>query len=607
MAVAAKANAAADGTRAHRRRTLTSGWVTDAELLDRYEPIVRFNDGEYFLPASVDAFVARAELWERSGPQGRRLVAAAGSLDLDGLVAATREHTAQHFLRLVSEPLSQAELVAWRVRVDRPRFRAETRLGHVGVLARLVDAGGRLSLVFRGRVPAGAQAAAARLDRDRPDHGDHPYYGRVLRSAGYIVVQYWLFSFFNDWRSRAHGFNDHEGDWEQVTVFLADKGQHAAEPRWVAFSSHDTAGADLRRRWDDPDLTLVGDHPVVHAGLGSHAGAFLAGEYLTAVRGTRLASAAGVARRMSRRLLPWTQDRLDDHGVGIPYVDFKRGDGESIGAGQPRRWRPVVIDDETPWVREYSGLWGDDTEDRFGGERGPAGPRYERDGSVRRSWFDPVGWAALDAVVPDDDERRAVAAARVDELTAELAAIRAERDATRGRLRAAVVGGAIDTATELDALAALAGREAMREDEQRRLRETLTRVVTPSVAPHAHLRHRPLPIPPDPRGRRRLLRVWSTVSTPLLFVLLGLLVVSRGRSIMGLVVPALLIVLTIEAAARGRLLGFVVRAFALVVLASIVGAIVAGLVANWRVTSLALFLAAAIASLVVNLRELMRS
>ena len=36
---------------------------------------------------------------------------------------------------------------------------------------------------------------------------------------------------------------------------------------------------------------------------------------------------------------------------------------------------PVLIDDETPWVFHYQGLWGNDTADPLGGERGPAGPR----------------------------------------------------------------------------------------------------------------------------------------------------------------------------------------------------------------------------------------
>ena len=290
------------------------------ELLERHAPIVRFNEGEYFLPASVESFVARAELWERTGPAERRLLAPAGTLDLEGLVAATRGSTARHYLRLVSAKVPQADLVAWRLHRDRPRFRAHSRLGRVGVLARFIDAGSRVSLLLRGRVPTGAQTAAALLDRDRPDHGDHPYYGRVLSSAGYVVLQYWFFFYFNDWRSRAHGVNDHEGDWEQVTVMLApEPGSRPPTPVWVAYSAHDEVGADLRRRWDDPDLTVVDGHPVVHAGLGSHAGAYLPGEYLVSVRDTRFAHVVQLVHRVSRVLVPLSR-REQEAGVGIPYV-----------------------------------------------------------------------------------------------------------------------------------------------------------------------------------------------------------------------------------------------------------------------------------------------
>ena len=52
-----------------------------------------------------------------------------------------------------------------------------------------------------------------------------------------------------------------------------------------------------------------------------------------------------------------------------------------------------MIVDETPWVFDYRGLWGDATEDRFGGERAPAGPRYFGTGAVRASRGDFVGWS----------------------------------------------------------------------------------------------------------------------------------------------------------------------------------------------------------------------
>jgi hypothetical protein len=578
---------------------------SDAALLARFEPVIRFNEGEYFLPASIESFVARAELWERTGPSSRELVVSAGSLDVDQLVALTDGRLAGHYLRLVSEPLGSAERLKWQLRRDRPRFRAETRLGRVGVLTRLVDAGARLSLVLRGRTPRYAEAAAALLDRDRPDHGEHPYYGRVVREAGYTVLQYWYFYFFNDWRSRAYGVNDHEADWEQVTIYLTDPGDGSLEPAWVAFSAHDEVGPDLRRRWDDPDLQFVGEHPIVFAGLGSHAGAVMPGEYLITVRSSRFERITGLARRVARFFQPWLAD--DGHtGLGIPYVEYARGDGVAIGPGTSLSWRQVVIDDETPWVRRYTGLWGDDTNDPFGGERGPAGPRYQRDATVRRSWSDPVGWAALDSVVPNDHERRSVIETRIAALADELAAIEHRRAEARSRLRA----GEIAEITELEPgrleLARLSAESTMLRDERERLEHARDRGAV-ATHPHAHLLHRATPLPTESSDRRPLLRVWAAISTPLVFVLLAALFMPIGPSVIGLVVVGLVLILAIEALTRGRLVQFALRIVLLLVLLAVLAVVVAGLITSWRITLAVVLLAIAVLFLVLNVRELRRS
>ena len=108
------------------------------------------------------------------------------------------------------------------------------------------------------------------------------YHGRVFRRGGYTVLNYQFFYAMNDWRSSFFGVNDHEADWEQVFVYLIET-KDALEPAWVAYASHDYSGADLRRRWDDPDLTMVEGHPVVFAGAGSHASYFQPGEYVMKV------------------------------------------------------------------------------------------------------------------------------------------------------------------------------------------------------------------------------------------------------------------------------------------------------------------------------------
>ncbi len=358
---------------------------SDLELLRRFEPVVRFNEGEYFLPASVDAFVRLAELWERTGPSDKQLLAASGTLDLDRLVALTDGQVARHYLRLVAHRPSRADYFGWQRRRDRPRFRPETRLGRVGVLTRLVDAAARVSLLARGRTPRGAEAAAAMLDRDRDDHGEHPYYGRVVRSAGYVVLQYWFFSFFNDWRSRAYGVNDHEGDWEQVTVYLVDErdrrcrrrpGSRSPRTTSRALTSGDvgttpTSRSSTGTRWSTPGS----DHTPARCSRASTSSPCAPTVSVASPRscaGSRASSSRGCTTRAT-----------NDPGSEFPTSSTTEVTASRSGTAHHTAGARCSSDDETPWIRSYTGLWGDDTNDPFGGERGPAGPRYERDGTVR--------------------------------------------------------------------------------------------------------------------------------------------------------------------------------------------------------------------------------
>ncbi|MGH3011608.1 MAG: hypothetical protein ACRDMY_07185 [Gaiellaceae bacterium] len=91
-------------------------------------------------------------------------------------------------------------------------------------------------------------------------------------------------------------------------------------------------------------------------------------------------------------------------GLRIPFVDYARGDGLGIGPGQEREWAPDVIDEKTPWVSGFHGMWGLYAQDPISGENAPAGPMYNRDGSVRAGWYDPLGFAGLDQVPPPPQE-----------------------------------------------------------------------------------------------------------------------------------------------------------------------------------------------------------
>ena len=106
--------------------------------------------------------------------------------------------------------------------------------------------------------------------------------------------------------------------------------------------------------------------------------------------------------------------------ASVPFVDYARGDGLTVGPGQQVEWSPIVIGDEDGWVDGYRGLWGLDTGDRMAGERAPAGPKYTRDGTVRQSWNDPLSFVGL-AGSPTPGETRQALVDQVAALSAERA------------------------------------------------------------------------------------------------------------------------------------------------------------------------------------------
>ena len=251
---------------------------TDYDLLRRFEPVIKYTHGELFLPGSVQDYVEGASLHLASTKGTAQTLADHGTLDLERLAELGRQHAGQKvYLTLVDRPLNRDEFAAWKQDPQRPVFTASSRFAAVGILSRLIDSLMRMTLILRGKVPGGYAAAAALRMRSMPHAGQHPYYGHVSREGGYIVLQYWYFYAMNDWRSTFGGVNDHEADWEQVTLFLVERQEAEPALAWVAFSSHDEVGDDLRRRWDDPDIEYVGEHPVVYAGAGSHSGAYLPG------------------------------------------------------------------------------------------------------------------------------------------------------------------------------------------------------------------------------------------------------------------------------------------------------------------------------------------
>ena len=545
----------------------------------------------------------------------------AGELTLERLAAeGIRHRDGPLFLRFVGEPLSHAEYLRWR-QLPRERLNASGRFATAGLFGRLLDAGVRGSLLLRGKVPAGVTAAAETAYREQLESDRFTYYGRVVREGGYVCLQYWFFYAMNDWRSTFAGVNDHEGDWEMITIYLVELDDGRLRPAWVAFSSHDYRGDDLRRRWDDPELQRERDRVVAFAGAGSHSGAFIPGDYVVLVDPPAAQPVFRWLRRLRRWLAPWRHYTGDSPGLGLPFVDYARGDGLAIGPGQDARWTPVLIDDETPWVQDYRGLWGLDTRDRFGGERAPAGPRYERDGSVRGSWSNPLGWAGLLKVGPDEEaideslrERISDLAremreldARIEDGRAELRRLRAQARslATHDHARALAESRRAELAVrELDVNKMITARTALGEERRAHL-ATLSEGL-PAEPPQAHIRHAHRPYIDEQERRTRFLKAWAALSTPLLLSS-GILVllVSPLAFLIDVAVLACFFI-GFEAIARRRFASFVASLVLLVTVLALAGGLTVLFLGHWRLAVSLVIGVAAVALLIANLGTLRR-
>jgi hypothetical protein len=321
----------------------------------------------------------------------------------------------------------------------------------------------------------------------------------------------------------------------------------------------------------------------------------------------------GTVNKIRGVLFPWTRHR-PSLGVGIPYVDYRRGDGERIGPGTDRPWTPVLIDDDVPWVRDYRGLWGLDTSDPFGGERAPAGPRYERSGVIRASWGDPVGWAGLDKVPPSDPALGEAALGRVedlDKLVADLDSQIADgqeelRRAARGTdllpssatgSRRGGDGAAARLVAQEQAVAVLRTRRRDAINERDQLRQVRTELL--DRPPHAHLRRRAVPDTTTSTGV--LLRFWSGASMSILLAIMGVALLAQLGSIFVVTAAAVVLVMGVEALLR--------RKFGLFLLGLAITFAIAGLIwllfTHVRVALGILTLTAAIAIGVANLRALL--
>lgn len=594
----------------------------DLALLRQFEPIICYTRGESFFPMPVEAYVSAASLWVERPNQFPIQLYKTGDTTLNTLAEAQNFPFGSVLYLKFIDPVRATEMAAMRIRGTLPsrdpkdRFvTGRSRLARVGYTSRLVDALFTLSLLARGRVPGDTAVAAIKAYNDLQPEGQrtHTYYGRVVRKNGWVALQYWFFYAFNNWRSGFNGANDHEADWEQIFIYLYPDGNGRLRPEWVAYASHDFSGDDLRRRWDDPELRKEGDHPVVYAGAGSHASYYTPGEYLTEIQLPFWDPARrGLDRLQEMRyaLLPSAEAaaarRWSDVGIfRVPFVDYARGDGRSIGPGTGRPWtEPRLIDPPPPWVAAFRGLWGLHARDPFSGENAPAGPKYNRDGSTRDSWYDPLGWAGLDKVTPpqlrsvevearrrDLAEDRHLLEVQIEEREYEMGRLVLELEAMTGRAHMKALSAEHQTR-----LAALTGEvQALKAQlsKQEAIYESLSDYADDVAAgvrgsPRSHIRraHHPAVDPGVRYGR--FAEAWAAVSIGLLMLGVVALALFASQYLVLGVLAMLTFIVFIEAGIRGQ---FVRLLSSISIALAVVGGLLIVYQFFWQIVILLLLLA----------------
>lgn len=596
--------------------------TSDLELLRAHEPVLVCTKGELFFPTDVDAYVRNCSLWIEE-PGGREsVIVPVGELTLERLAQAEEEWPRRHkHLRFVQEETLREEARRFKG-IARSVIPKSGRLAAVGVLGRVLDILMKLSLLIRGAVPGGVTFAAVTRFRERVDNGGATYYGRVTREGGYTILQYWFFYAMNDWRTIYGGVNDHEADWERVTVYVVENPDGTTSPVWVGASSHEYHGDDLRRSWQDPDLHRDGDHPMIYVGAGSHSHQMLPGDYLIQVDPSILRGLVRFWRRLTNRLFR-ADSAINRHGIGVPFVDYARGDGERLGPGGDREWNAVLIDDETSWVKGFRGLWGRDTGDFFDGERAPSGPRYERDGTIRRSWADPLAWVGLQKVAPTETAARAELRAHVrtldERVRAHDADILRRRDELRrlesarlvlrreaqSRALAHEYGERIEELEE--ELAEVYEKRVLTADE----RDTHLRALDSDIplvpTPTGHLKAPHMPYASGEQQTTRFLYLWVALSTPLLLISLALtLFLLDGQMTLWAMLGVVLLFAAIDSVARRRFVQYLTGVAALIVITAVLLGVVMAFVADWRIAVTVPIGLIVVVLLFVNIRDLVR-
>jgi hypothetical protein len=247
----------------------------------------------------------------------------------------------------------------------------------------------------------------------------------------------------------------------------------------------------------------------------------------------------------------------------------------------------VVIDETIPWVGQYRGLWGLFARDPISGENAPAGPMYNRDGSPRSSWYDPLGFAGLDKVPPPPDALRLLEKNSKD-ISARQTALSTLIPDKAGELQS--MGARLKSMEDNPHLArqyaALEKKIAASVLEVSGLRReysenaALLEGITDRLArqkkgipddPHAHIRHLAMPVKTTRMRFDRFAETWAAISLSLLlFGIVALVFFAPHYLAAGLAVVTLLFIVT-ESVLRGA---FIQTVSQLTSLLAVIGSVI---------------------------------
>jgi hypothetical protein len=269
------------------------------------------------------------------------------------------------------------------------------------------------------------------------------------------------------------------------------------------------------------------------------------------------------------------------------------------------------------WVENYRGLWGIDTRDPFGGERAPSGPKYNRDGSIRATWYDPVGWSGLDKVtpwsqVPEElektisalSEERKIVQQKISEKTKTLRWLELEAESVRKTeyLRKLYEARQKELISTQEELKALYSRQIELNETLLAAESHLKEIKSGNRGdPQAHVKHKRIPELPASQ-ERRFVGFWAAISGGLLLLMLAGLLLYTPANWFYWSIFLVIIFLSIEAAIRGWLSNFLITTT--IVLALVTSVLL--IKDFFKEILIAILVAIVIKSTIDNLRELKR-